>query len=126
MQLFYASEIYDTYAVLSEDESRHCIKVLRKSTGDHIEVIDGKGHLFKGILEIENKNKPAKVFIQNKKYHEPDKFRSGFHLAIAPTKNADRMEWLLEKTIEMGLGSITFIQCEIMNGVICVRIVWRK
>lgn len=112
MQLFYASEIYDTYVVLSEDESRHCIKVLRKSTGDRVEVIDGKGHLFEGVLEIENKNKPAKVYIQSKKYHEPEVFKSGFHLAIAPTKNADRMEWLLEKAIEMGIGSITFIQCE--------------
>ncbi len=112
MQLFYASEIYDTYVVLSEDESRHCIKVLRKSTGDRVEVIDGKGHLFEGVLEIENKNKPAKVYIQSKKYHEPEVYKSVFHLAIAPTKNADRMEWLLEKAIEMGLGSITFIQCE--------------
>lgn len=112
MQLFYASEIYDTYVVLSEDESRHCIKVLRKSTGDRVEVIDGKGNLFEGVLEIENKNKPAKVYFQSKKYHEPEVFKSGFHLAIAPTKNADRMEWLLEKAIEMGLGSITFIQCE--------------
>jgi 16S rRNA (uracil1498-N3)-methyltransferase len=112
MQLFYASEIYETYVVLSEDESRHCIKVLRKSSGDNVEVIDGKGHLFEGVLEIENKNKPAKVYIRSKTFYEEKTFKSGFHLAIAPTKNADRMEWLLEKAIEMGLGSITFINCE--------------
>jgi len=112
MQLFYASEIYDTYAVLSEDESSHCIRVLRKSSGDSVEVIDGKGHLFEGVLEIENKNKPAKVYIQKRHFFEETTYRSGFHLAIAPTKNADRMEWLVEKCVELGLGSITFLNCE--------------
>jgi len=98
--------------MLSEDESRHCIKVLRKNTGDNVQVIDGNGNLYIGTLEIINKNKPAKVWIISKTHFEASQFQSGFHLAIAPTKNADRMEWLMEKTVELGIASLTLLQCE--------------
>lgn len=112
MELFFTNQINDTFLLLSEDESRHCIRVLRKNTGETVQVIDGKGHLIEGVLEIESKNKPAKVWIKSKTEFNATEFKSGFHLAIAPTKNADRMEWLIEKTVELGIGSITFLQCD--------------
>lgn len=112
MELFFSNEIFETHLYLKLEESGHCIKVLRKTNGDIIKVIDGKGNLYEGPIEIENKNKPVKVRIQTKTHFEASKFQSGFHLAIAPTKNADRMEWMVEKAIELGIGSITFLQCE--------------
>ena len=112
MELFFSNEIHETHLFLKIEESGHCIKVLRKTNGDVIKVIDGKGNLYEGPIEIENKNKPVKVRILSKAHFEASKFQSGFHLAIAPTKNADRMEWMVEKAIELGIGSITFLQCE--------------
>ena len=112
MELFFSNEIFETYLYLKIEESGHCIKVLRKTNGDVIKVIDGKGNLYEGPIEIENKNKPVKVRILSKTHFEASKFQSGFHLAIAPTKNADRIEWMVEKAIELGIGSITFLQCE--------------
>ncbi len=112
MELFFSNEIFETHLFLKTEESGHCIKVLRKNSGDVIKVIDGKGNLYEGPIEIENKNKPLKVHILSKTHFEASKFQSCFHLAIAPTKSADRMEWLVEKAIELGIGSITFLQCE--------------
>ncbi len=112
MELFFSNEIFETHLFLKIEESGHCIKVLRKTNGDVIKVIDGKGNLYEGPIEIENKNKPVKVRILSKTHFEASKFQSGFHLVIAPTKNADRMEWLVEKAVEMGIASITFVHCE--------------
>jgi 16S rRNA (uracil1498-N3)-methyltransferase len=112
MELFFSNEIFETHLFLKIEESGHCIKVLRKTNGDVIKVIDGKGNLYEGPIEIENKNKPVKVHILSKTHFEASKFQSRFHLVIAPTKNADRMEWLVEKAVEMGIASITFVHCE--------------
>ena len=112
MELFYSNEIYNDHLYLKIEESGHCIKVLRKVTGDLVKVIDGRGNLYQGPIEIENKNKPVKVWIQNKTQFDEKQYQTGFHLAIAPTKNTDRMEWLIEKTVEMGIDSISFLQCE--------------
>jgi 16S rRNA (uracil1498-N3)-methyltransferase len=112
MELFFSNEIFETHLFLKIEESGHCIKVLRKTNGDVIKVIDGKGNLYEGPIEIENKNKPVKVHILSKTHFEASKFQSRFHLVIAPTKNADRMEWMVEKAVEMGIASITFVHCE--------------
>lgn len=112
MELFYSNQIFEDHLFLNAEESGHCIKVLRKTRGDIINVIDGKGNLFEGPIEVESKNKPVKVRIQKKTVFDSPEFQSGFHLVIAPTKNADRMEWMVEKTVEMGIASITFLQCE--------------
>jgi 16S rRNA (uracil1498-N3)-methyltransferase len=112
MELFFSKEIFKDHLYLKIEESGHCIKVLRKVNGDVIQVLDGKGNLYKGPIEIENKNKPVKVWIQTVDYFDPVRFQSGFQLIIAPTKNTDRMEWLVEKAVEMGVKTIDFIQCE--------------
>lgn len=110
--IFFSSQIEPGILYLGEDESRHCSRVLRKNTGDLVQVIDGKGMLYEGTLELESKNKPVKVWINSKTYFEAGQYQSGFHLGLAATKNADRMEWLLEKTVELGINSISFLQCE--------------
>jgi 16S rRNA (uracil1498-N3)-methyltransferase len=91
--------------LLTEEESSHCIRVLRKQPGDEIQVLDGKGGLFlAAILDAHPKKCTAKVL--NYCFEEPT---VSVHLAVAPTKNMDRIEWLVEKGTELGCTQFTFI-----------------
>ncbi len=108
--LFYVPEINPPESVLPEDESRHCIKVLRLRQGDEILITDGKGKIYSGDLMNEDPRE-ARVSIieefrgrQERKYH--------LHIAIAPTKNISRLEWFLEKSTEIGVDEITPVFCE--------------
>ncbi|HET8859151.1 16S rRNA (uracil(1498)-N(3))-methyltransferase [Marivirga sp.] len=108
MQIFYQSELPNVN-YLEPEESKHCIKVLRKQLGDEIQIIDGKGTFYKAkISNVNHKKCEFEVFekINDKK---PTIHR---HLAIAPTKNLDRMEWLVEKATEIGIDEISFLECQ--------------
>lgn len=111
MNLFYDSSInLETEIFLfSSSESKHIYKVLRKSPGDNIEVTNGKGMQWKGkLIQVGNKNTKAKKiesFISND-------LRYNIEVAIAPTKNNDRMEWFVEKATEIGIKKINFIKTE--------------
>ncbi|MDN4164306.1 16S rRNA (uracil(1498)-N(3))-methyltransferase [Cytophagales bacterium LB-30] len=108
MQLFYLPDI--AQATLSEAESLHCVKVLRHQTGDTLHVTDGAGHLYQAQI-LEAKAKACKLHnFQLVREEEPKGFH--IHLAIAPTKNIERMEWFVEKTIELGIDQITFLKCQ--------------
>jgi len=108
-QLFYAPDI-EHHKYLPEDEARHCIQVLRHQKNDIVDVIDGKGHFLKAQLLSDNPKK-CEVKILEKKLDTENKKNYYLHLAIAPTKNIDRVEWLLEKCTEIGVDEISFIQC---------------
>ena len=106
MNIFIAT-INHTVAELTPEESWHCTKVLRFKTGDEIGLIDGKGNFYEGQLSVVNEKKCLANItfgprIQNKHPYY-------LHLAIAPTKNIDRMEWLVEKAVEIGVDEITFL-----------------
>ena len=107
-QLFYAPDIIDTL-VLPEDESQHCARVLRLNEGDEITVTDGKGSFFSAILE----NVHPKHCHINITEHFPQKtlWDGTIHIAIAPTKNMDRLEWFVEKATEIGINTITCLRC---------------
>jgi 16S rRNA (uracil1498-N3)-methyltransferase len=109
MNIFIAS-INNDIAELTPEESWHCTKVLRFKAGDEVDLIDGKGNFFKGELYTVNEKKcVAKI----KSVMKPQPKRNYYlHLAIAPTKNIDRMEWLVEKAVEIGIDEITFIRCK--------------
>lgn len=109
MQLFYCPEI-KTKPVLSEEESRHAIKVLRKNIGDTIEIIDGKGGFYKASISNDNFKKCEFEIIEEVQNHQPLPYH--LQIAIAPTKNNDRLEWFLEKATEIGITEITPILCE--------------
>lgn len=109
MQLFYTNNIQGENAVLSEEESKHCTRVLRKKTGDKIHFIDGKGGLYEGIITEAHKNNTW-IRIVSKTQQVARVFK--IHIAIAPTKNISRTEWFLEKCTEMGVDEITFLECE--------------
>lgn len=107
MAIFYQKEIKSGINELSEEESKHCAQVLRCKPGDLIEVFDGKGGKYSAALTKVNKR--ATVFdVQSITQAEKKKFK--IHIAIAPTKNMDRMEWLVEKLSELDADEITFIE----------------
>lgn len=109
MQLFYTTNIKGDTAILGEEESRHCAKVLRKKVGDTIHFIDGKGGWYTGNITDLNK-RDCWIKITNQQQQAERNFK--IHLAIAPTKNIARTEWCLEKCTELGIDEITFLLCD--------------
>lgn len=109
VQLFYSQQISEGKILFDETESRHAISVLRKQKGDILQVIDGKGSCFEAEILDANKKR---ALLEIKGQKEYPKAKQSLHLVVAPTKNIDRIEWLLEKSIEIGLTSIHFIQAE--------------
>jgi 16S rRNA (uracil1498-N3)-methyltransferase len=108
MQLFYQPNINNTKA-LSEEEARHCIKVVRKKQGDIINVIDGNGSFYEcRVTEITKKECHFEVVSEKREMGFP----FHLHIAIAPTKNMDRLEWFVEKCTEIGISEISFLLCE--------------
>ena len=108
MQLFFCKD-YDKELRLSEEESRHVVKVLRKSIGEKLYFTDGKGMFLTGeIITTDRKNTTVKIIKKEKKIKNHN---YSLHIAIAPTKNMDRFEWFLEKSTEIGIDEITPIIC---------------
>ncbi len=111
MQLFYNSNINtnEEYFTFDKVESKHIVKVLRKQEGDTVYITNGKGFLFESIL-INSNEKKCQVAIKSfQKETEPLAY--DLHIAIAPTKNIQRLEWFLEKATEIGITEITPILC---------------
>lgn len=110
MQLFYVKNVDSEIIVLDEEESRHAIKVLRKTTGDNLHVIDGKGGMYKATIIDPNHKHCTLSLIETMKEYE--KLPYHLHIAIAPTKNIDRIEWFIEKATEIGIDSFTMLRSE--------------
>jgi 16S rRNA (uracil1498-N3)-methyltransferase len=112
VHLFYTPDInLDTRLyTLSEDESKHCVRVLRMAEGDYIRLIDGKGTFYDAEI-IEPNPKRCTVSIQHVQADE-GKRDYFIHIAVAPTKNTDRLEWFLEKSTEIGIDEITPMECD--------------
>lgn len=110
MHLFYTPDITDQSYTLNEDESKHCIRVLRMQAGDKVNLIDGKGGFYTAVIEEANPKKCVLHIIKSEK--EYGKRNTFLHLGIAPTKNTDRIEWFLEKATELGIDKITPLNCE--------------
>lgn len=109
MVLFYSIKIENNLAYFDDAEARHIQNSLRKGVGDEIYFIDGLGTLYKGQVVEQSKKKVIAEIIEA---HETEKKRvANIHMAIAPTKNIDRIEWFIEKSIEIGIDKISFIQC---------------
>ena len=111
MQLFYNSDIKQgaTTFFFDKEESKHIVKVLRKKESDKIFITNGLGFLFESEIILASEKK-CEVKITKETFQEPDKFYT--HIAVAPTKMNDRMEWFLEKATEIGIHEITPIICD--------------
>lgn len=105
---FYAPDIETTHT-LPESDSQHCVKVLRKSPGDIIDVIDGKGHRFTCRLTEAHPKRAIVEIIDSESI--PPFWPNRISIGVAPTKHLDRMEWLTEKLTEIGVNSITPLLC---------------
>lgn len=108
MHLFYTPDIA-TRQDLPEDEAAHCIRVLRLSMGDEVMLTDGKGSFFRAELSAVT-GKRCCVTVLEEVRQEP-LWRGRLRLAVAPTKNMDRIEWLAEKATEIGVDEIHFLDC---------------
>lgn len=106
---FYIPDIESTLR-LPEEEAGHCFRVLRHRVGDEIAVTDGRGKRFLCRLTDDDR-KNASVEIISLEYI-PDHWNGRIILAVAPTKNVDRMEWLVEKAVEIGVSEIVLLKCD--------------
>ncbi|AFR36688.1 RsmE family RNA methyltransferase [Riemerella anatipestifer] len=108
MKLFFG-EILNDKVIIDSDEQHHISKVLRMKEGEILYVTDGKGNVAKGNLVLEGKKVELDILeIQTKK----PPFSPYLHIAIAPTKNIDRIEFFVEKATEMGISEISFLLTE--------------
>lgn len=108
MHLFYAPDIATTLT-LPEVESGHCVRVLRLGEGDEIGIVDGKGFSYRAVITLAH-NKRCGVRIVEE-LPRPANWAGEIEIAIAPTKNLDRIEWFAEKCTEMGVDAIVPLLC---------------
>lgn len=108
MHVFYTPDIAVS-PELPEEEAGHCLRVLRLGVGDEVMLADGKGTFYRAAISAAS-GKRCQVRVTETLPQEPF-WKGRFHLAMAPTKNMDRTEWLAEKATEMGLDELTFLNC---------------
>ena len=108
MHRFFAPDIATTLT-LPEEESRHCVRVLRLIEGDEIEVIDGCGTLYRCRIALAHAKHCGVEILSHKAC--PPHWGAKIMIAVAPTKNLDRIEWMAEKCTEMGIDRITPLLC---------------
>lgn len=95
---------------LPEEEAKHAIRVLRLHEGDSIYLQDGDGTFYHALLTLVN-NKHCYYDITESMPQERT-WRGHIHLAIAPTKMMERIEWMVEKATEVGIDEISFLSCK--------------
>lgn len=110
MQIFYTSGIAGSVATFSRDESGHCIRVLRMRKGDQINFTDGRGNMYVGVLTGESQIMMEVLVTRVIQEYGRRSYR--LHAAISPLKNNDRLEWFIEKAVEMGIDEITPLICD--------------
>ena len=103
MHRFYAPDIAET-SVLPEAESAHAVRVLRLIEGDMVEVVDGKGNMYECRISLAHSKKCEVEIVGQAAV--PNHWGGAITVAVAPTKNLDRMEWMAEKATEMGIDRI--------------------
>lgn len=110
MHIFYQPDLSAEQILLDEEESKHCVRVLRMQKGDEVQLLDGKGT--SAIAQIVDDH-PKRCALQIVSTSHTAKSRKyTLHIAVAPTKHFDRIEWFIEKSVEVGIDEITFIECE--------------
>ena len=105
MHIFYTPDITQNTYTLNEEESKHCVRVLRLPVGSIVNLVDGKGGFYTAEITSDNPKKVSLSILNvEREFHKRNHY---LHIAIAPTKNIDRIEWFLEKATELGIDEIT-------------------
>ena len=108
MHLFYAPDIELTNELPAE-EAAHALRVLRLKAGDELMLTDGKGCFYRAEIAVADQKHCLLNILETSP--QPALWKGHLHLALAPTKNMDRMEWLAEKATEIGFDELTFLNC---------------
>ncbi len=108
MHLFYAPDIELTNELPAE-EAAHALRVLRLKAGDELMLTDGKGCFYRTEIAVADQKHCLLNILEATP--QPALWKRHLHLALAPTKNMDRMEWLAEKATEIGFDELTFLNC---------------
>lgn len=109
MHLFFSKEITQPDFTFNPEESRHITKVLRLRKGDQVYITDGAGNLHRGNIIVDDSRRCA-VHLETGKSVGRNPYH--LHIAVSPTKNLSRIEWLVEKATEAGIGEITPMLCQ--------------
>ena len=117
MEIFYSNDIDGTSVRLNSEESAHCVRVLRHRAGDEIAVMDGNGTLLWCVLEDASPSAALARIVRR----EPGFGAHPYHLtlAVCPTKNMDRYEWMVEKATEVGVDVIAPVIGERSERKVC-------
>lgn len=99
----------DPSGALPEEEAGHVVRVLRMKEGDRINLMDGRGTFYLAEITTANNHHCLYRIIEQEKQERA--WSGNIHLAVAPTKLNDRMEWLAEKATEIGWDRVTFLDC---------------
>ncbi len=105
MELFYSRDIEGGICRLDQDESGHCVKVLRHRCGDEISVIDGCGTLYRCRITSDSHKGVEAMVLSSEDGWGGHRYR--LHMAVCPTKNNDRYEWFAEKACEIGFDELS-------------------
>ena len=95
---------------LPADEASHAVRVLRLAAGDEMMLMDGQGQFFRAVVTVASNHHCMYDIREVLPQERP--WKGHIHLAIAPTKLMDRMEWMVEKAVEIGVDEITFLDCK--------------
>lgn len=109
MHLFYTPDIAHSHE-LPADEAAHALRVLRLQPGDEVRLTDGQGGFYHARISECNRKRCMVEVIEREE--QAPLWTGHLHLALAPTKNMDRMEWLAEKATEIGFDELTFLNCQ--------------
>jgi 16S rRNA (uracil1498-N3)-methyltransferase len=109
VNLFYQPQLSSGHNFLDPEESRHCVRVLRRRNGDDILITDGQGMFYDAVITEAN---PDRCAFMVKETRTETVGQSYTHIAVSPTKNADRIEWFVEKAVEIGVNEISLVECE--------------
>ncbi|HAC20706.1 MAG TPA: 16S rRNA (uracil(1498)-N(3))-methyltransferase [Porphyromonadaceae bacterium] len=108
MHIFYTPDI-EKLSQLPEEESQHCVKVLRLTEGERIRLTDGKGNFYDAEITYAHPKKCEVKIVE--KIEQKKQWDFVIKMAVAPTKNMDRIEWFAEKATEIGMDTFTCLKC---------------
>lgn len=111
MHIFYTPDIDEgrQSASLPEEEAAHAVRVLRLQPGEQVTLTDGKGFFYLAEISVADKKHCLVNILERQE--QPPLWKNHIHVALAPTKNMDRIEWFAEKATEIGMDELTFLNC---------------
>lgn len=95
---------------LPEEEATHALRVLRLKAGDEMMLMDGKGNYYRAEVTLAHSHHCC--YAIKEVLPQERQWKGSVHLAIAPTKMMDRIEWMVEKAVEIGVDELSFLDCQ--------------